>query len=211
MSLPDQMTDRWQHRPEPAPGEGVVSWHMLVRDYPEVVDLARQAQQRLAGLDGLHMTPLRWLHVTTLLAGPAADFSPVKLRQMTETAADLLASMPTAAVTLGQVLYHPEAIMLGVTPVKALTAIYDAARSGTHRVTGEQAPDGRPARWRRTSRSATARLAGPPSPSLTRWARIFPDATSTCVRSASSSSMAPERAWDWSIVSTIRLAAPART
>ena len=47
MSLPDQMTDRWQNRPEPAPGEAVVSWHMLMRDYPEVVDLARQAQQRL--------------------------------------------------------------------------------------------------------------------------------------------------------------------
>jgi len=42
------MTDRWQNRPEPPPGEGVVSWHMLMRDYPEVVDLARRAQQRLA-------------------------------------------------------------------------------------------------------------------------------------------------------------------
>ena len=83
-----------------------------MRDYPEVVDLARQAQQRLAGFDGLHMTPLRWLHVTTLLAGPAADFSPDALRQMTQTAAELLANTPAPAVTLGQVLYHPEAIML---------------------------------------------------------------------------------------------------
>ena len=90
MSLPDQMTDRWRNRPEPAPGEVVVSGNLLMRDYPEVVDLARQAQQRLAGFDGLHMTPLRWLHVTTLLAGPAADFSPDKLRQMTQTAAGLL-------------------------------------------------------------------------------------------------------------------------
>ena len=52
MSLPDQMTARWRNRPEPAPGERVVSWHMLMRDYPEVVDLARRAQQRLAGFDG---------------------------------------------------------------------------------------------------------------------------------------------------------------
>ena len=104
MSLPDQMTDRWQNRPEPPPGEGVVS--MLMRDDPEVVDLARQAQQRLAGFDGLHMTPLAWLHVTTLLAGPAADFPADKLRQMTQTAADLLATTPPAAVTLGQVYYH---------------------------------------------------------------------------------------------------------
>ena len=139
MSLPDQMTDRWQDRPEPAPGEGVVSWHLLMRDYPEVVDLARQAQLRLAGFDGLHMTPLRWLHVTTLLAGPAADFSPDKLQQMTQTAADLLANMPLPAVTLGQVLYHPEAIMLGLRPAERLTAIYDAARSATHQVTGAQA------------------------------------------------------------------------
>ena len=63
---------------------------------------------------------------------------------MTETAADLLASTPAAAVTLGQVLYHPEAIMLGVTPAETLTAIYDAARSATHQVTGAHAPDSPP-------------------------------------------------------------------
>ena len=134
MSLPDQMTARWRNRPEPAPGERVVSWHMLMRDYPEVVDLARQAQQRLAGFDGLHMTPLPWLHGTTHLAGPAADFSPDKLQQMTETAADLLADTPAPAVTLGQVRYHPEAVMLGVTPADRLTVIYDAARSATNQV-----------------------------------------------------------------------------
>ena len=119
MSLPDQMTDRWPNRPEPPPGEGAVSWHMLMRDYPEVVDLARRAQRRLAAFDGLHVTPLRWLHVTTLLVGPAADFAPDKLRQMTQTAAGLLADTPPLAVTLGQALYHPEAIMLAVTPVNA--------------------------------------------------------------------------------------------
>lgn len=179
MSLPKQMTDRWQNRPEPAPGEGVVSWHMLMRTYPEVVNLARQAQQRLAGFDGLHMTPLQWLHITTLLAGPAADFSPDKLREMTETATDLLASTPPAAVTLGQVLYHREAIMLGVTPADTLTAIYNAARSATHQITGSMHRTASPRAGDRTSLSATARLASPPSPSLTRWARSCPDATST--------------------------------
>ena len=46
------------------------------------------------------MTPLPWLHVTTLLAGPAVDFSPDKLRQMTETAAGLLANTPAASDTV---------------------------------------------------------------------------------------------------------------
>ena len=95
-----------------------MSWHLLMGDHPEVVDLARQAQQRLAGFDGLDMTLLPWLHITTLLAGPAADFSPDELQQMTETAADLLADTPTPAVTVGQVRYHPEAIMLGVAPAE---------------------------------------------------------------------------------------------
>ena len=53
-----------------------------------------------------------------------------------------------------------------------------------HRMASPRAGD-------RTSRSATAHLASPPSPSLTRSARGCPDATSTSVRLASSSSTAP--------------------
>jgi hypothetical protein len=52
-----------------------------------------------------------------------------------------------------------------------------------HRMASPRAGD-------RTSRSATAPLASPPSPSSTCWARGCPDATSTSVRSASSSSTA---------------------
>ena len=182
-----------------------------MRDYPEVVDLARQAQQRLAGFDGLHMTPLPWLHITMLLAGSAADFSPDKLQQMTETAADLLADTPPPAVTLGQVLYHPEAIMLGVTPAETLMAIYDAARSATHRVTGAQAPDGQPARWRPHITICYSTSSQPAKPIIDAFGTRLPG----CDIDISALSLVvqhgPERAWDWSIVSTIRLAAPART
>jgi 2'-5' RNA ligase len=211
MSLPDQLTDRWQNRPEPRPGEGVVSWHMLMRNYPEVVDMARQVQQRLAGFDGLHMTPLRWLHVTTLLAGPAADFSPDKLRRMTETAADLLASEPPAAVTLGRILFHPEAIMLGVAPAETLMAIYNATRSATHRVTGKHAPDNRRARWRPHITICYSTSSQPAKPIIEALGTQLPkcdiaiDALSLVVQHG------PERAWDWSIVSTIRLATPPRS
>jgi len=159
-----------------------VSWHLLMGDHPEVVDLARQAQQRLAGFDGLDMTLLPWLHITTLLAGPAADFSPDELQQMTETAADLLADTPTPAVTVGQVRYHPEAITLGVRPADRLTAIYGAARWATHQGTGAHAPDGQPARWRphiTICYSTSRQLA---KPILTRSARGCPNATSTSTR-----------------------------
>ncbi len=184
---------------------------MLIRDYPRVVDVARRAQQRLAGFDGLHMTPLRWLHVTMLLAGPAADFSSDKLRQMTQIAADLLATTPAAAVTLGQVLYHPEAIMLAVTPAETLTAIYDAARSTTHQITGAHAPDGQPARWRPHVTICYSTSSQPAKPIIDALGTRLPgcdvdiDALSLVIQRG------PERAWDWSIVSTIRLATPART
>ena len=38
--------------------------------------------------------------------------------------------------------------MLAVTPADRLMAMYDAARSATHQVTGAHAPEGQPARWR---------------------------------------------------------------
>ena len=211
MSLPDQMTDRWQNRPEPPPGEGVVSWHMLMRDYPRVVDLARQAQQRLAGFDGLHMSPLAWLHVTTLLAGPAADFPPDKLRQMTETAADILATTNPAAVSLGQVLYHPEAIMLCVTPDEALTAIYDATCSATHQVAGPTHRVASPRAGDRTSRSATARPASPPKPIIDTLGTRLPGCDINIGAVNLVIQHGPERSWDWSIVSTIRFATSPRT
>jgi 2'-5' RNA ligase len=210
MNLPDRMRDRWKNRPDLAAGEGAVSWHLLMRDYPQVVSLARSAQQRLAGFDGLHMTPLQWLHITTLYAGPAAAFSPNQLRQMTDSATDLLAETPPAAVTLGQVLYHPEAIVLGVSPTETLTAIYDAARSATHHVTGEQAPHDNPAHWLPHITVCYSTSSQPAKPIVealgTRLPRCDIDigALSLIVQHG------PERAWDWSIISTIRLARSAQ-
>jgi hypothetical protein len=210
MSLPDQLTDRWQHRPELPPGEGAVSWHMLMRGYPEVVDMARQAQQRLAHFDGLHMTPLRWLHITTLLVGPAADLSADKLSRMIETAADLLAGTPPAAVTLGRILYHPEAIMLAVTPAETLTAIYNAARSSTYRITGKHPPNSGPPRWTPPVTICYSASSQPAKPIIDALGMQLPgrdidiDSLSLVVQHG------PERSWDWSIVDTIRLA-PSQT
>lgn len=46
MSLPDQMTDRWARRADPAPGQRTLYWHALMRDYPQVGELASQARER---------------------------------------------------------------------------------------------------------------------------------------------------------------------
>ena len=130
---------------------------------------------------------------------------------MTETAADLLARAPPAAVSLGRILFHPEAIMLGVTPAETLTAIYNSARSATHRVTGQHASDSQPARWRPHITICYSTSSQPAKPIIEALGTQFPrcdidiDALSLVVQHG------PERAWDWSIVSTIRFAASART
>ena len=75
--------------------------------------------------------------MTTMIAGPAHDFSDDQLHRMIEAAGDLLSRTPPIAVTLGQILYHPEAIMLAVTPAQALMPVRDAVQAATQLVTGK--------------------------------------------------------------------------
>ena len=56
MTLPDQMTDRWARRADPSPGQRTLYWHVLMRDYPQVGELASQARQRLARSGPAHDT-----------------------------------------------------------------------------------------------------------------------------------------------------------
>ena len=52
MTLPDLMTDRWARRPDPAPGQRTLYWHVLMRDNPQVGGLASRARQVLAPFTG---------------------------------------------------------------------------------------------------------------------------------------------------------------
>jgi 2'-5' RNA ligase len=146
-ALPTWMTDRWQHRVDPAPGEGTVYWHMPMHEHPQVINLASDAQQRLASFAGLHMTPLERLHITTMVAGPASSFTDGQLDQMASTAADLLADTPPITVSLGRVLYHPEAIVLAVSPGNGLAPVRDAALTATRLVTGHDDISDEHERW----------------------------------------------------------------
>ena len=207
-TLPAHMTSRWQHRDEPEPGEGTVYWHMLMRDCPPADSLARQAQQRLSHFSGLHMTPLRWLHATTMIAGPAADFTEDQLARMAEAASELLAHMSPVTVALGRILYHPEAIMLGMTPAQALAPIRQAARAATQKVMNCQSPDDTPC-WTPHITICYSTSDQPAAPIIAALGHQLPscniqiDALSLVIQHG------PERRWDWSTAATIHLAAKA--
>ena len=144
MTLPEQMTDRWARRADPAPGERTLYWHVLMRDYPQVGELASQTRHRLTPFTGLHMTPPEWLHMTTLVAGPADHFTDQQIQQMAAVDSEHLTDVRPVTASLGKVLYHPEAIMLAVTPAADLAPIQAAAVTATTAVTcamtGDEAP-----------------------------------------------------------------------
>ena len=140
LMLPDHFTDRRQTRPGAPDFTDSVCWHLLLGDQEPVQAIAREAQQRLAGFTGLHMTPLRWLHATVLLVGRAADLTRADLDQMLTKTRLKLNGTPTASVTLGRVIYHPDGIVLPMTPASALAPIFEAAQAAALEVTGNLGP-----------------------------------------------------------------------
>ena len=125
--LPTEFRDRWKNRPEPAPGFGTVYWHVLMSRYGGARSAARDARAVLSQFGGFHPTPSEWLHMTTLLVGPAEQYQRSQLRDMIATASHALAETAAIQVQMSRVLYHPEAVMLAVDPVQSLCPLREAA------------------------------------------------------------------------------------
>jgi 2'-5' RNA ligase len=102
-----------------------------MQDQPQVRALAAVARQRLNGFSGLHFTPEQYLHLSILRVGLSTEISPSDIDAMVGQASRLLKSRPPVTFTLGQVLYHPEAISLGIRPEDALNAVSLAIRQAT--------------------------------------------------------------------------------
>jgi 2'-5' RNA ligase len=155
------------------------------------------------------MTPLERLHMTTLVAGSSDHFSQDQLRQMIKVASAMLADTPAVTVTVGGIVYHPEAIMLAVKPKRALASVHDAVQAATRAVTGGHDPDGDPAHWTphiticySTEQQATAPIItalGPQS----RECQVQISTVSLVIQHG------PERLWDWRTIGTVHLPAPA--
>lgn len=135
--LPARFTSRWGGQRDTPSYEDSVCWHLLLGADPGVRAVVAEARQRLAPFGGFHMTPERWLHVTVLLAGPAADITPGQRGKMLASAGNALSGTGPVTVTLGPVLYHPQGIVLGVSPAGALTPLLGAAQAATREVTGK--------------------------------------------------------------------------
>jgi 2'-5' RNA ligase len=201
--IPDRMIDRWENRVDQAPGEDRIYWHMLVGEHPQVAALAQTAQERLAGFSGLHMTPLKWLHITALIAGSASDITGSQLDQMADSAAQLLAGTPPITVTVGKILYHPEAIMLAARPGDSLTPVREAAQASTHRATGTHGQTGNRSPWTPHITLCYSTADQPADPIITALGHELPSAEIQISSISLVIQRGPERQWDWHAIATI--------
>ena len=119
------------------------TFHVTFEDQLAVQELAAEARQRLAGLDGLDLVPGRWLHLTTQGVGFTDEVSDADLAAITSAARARLASMAPVVVTLTPPRVASEGIACHVGPDEVLTPARDALRAAIGDVWGPQrVPEG---------------------------------------------------------------------
>jgi 2'-5' RNA ligase len=202
--LPVRMADRWQDRAEPGSGEAQLYWHILMRDQPQVCALAAVARQRLGGFTGLHFTPEQWLHMSVLRVGLTTELASGEIDAMVTQARDLLQQISPVTVTLGQVLYQSEAIILGAKPGDALDHVAQVVRDAATSTTGLPT-DVRAHLWIPHVTVAYSTQDQSADPIIAALGHELPECPVTIDRIHLVAQHGAERAWNWQPISTITI------
>ena len=112
------------------------TFHVTFADQPAVHELAAQARQRLAHLDGLDLVPDRWLHLTMQGVGFTDEVTDTDLAAIIIAASARLAKASPVVATLAPPRVASEGIACGVGPDRALTPARDALRAAIGEVWG---------------------------------------------------------------------------
>jgi len=204
--LPVRFTDRWGVPRAGLSYQDSVCWHLLLGPDAGVRAAVAGAQQRLARFGGMHMTPARWLHVTVLLAGPAAAISPDDMEEMLARARVALAGTPAVTVTLGRVLYSPQGIALGISPASALSPVLAAARAATREVTGTSgSAEDVDSAWAPHLTVCYSTGEQTAAPVIVELGKSIPRCEVTIDRLSLVVQNGPEQVWDWQVAGTARL------
>ncbi len=201
------MRDRWANRSKPELDHGTVYWHMLMRTYTEAQNAATDAQEVLAKFPGFHMTPREWLHITVLVAGSTEAITRDQMYAMLESAQQSLCAVPPIPVDLGKILYHPEAVMLAVTPVSALMPILHAARSATRIATRNDNSTDSPSSWTPHVTVAYSTVEQPARPIISTLGKTIDERQVVIDSVTLVIQWGPDRLWNWEQIGTVRLKA----
>jgi 2'-5' RNA ligase len=205
--FPEQLINRWRDGYGAAdPTAGTLYWHILLGDNTRLHKAARTAQERLAEFPGLHMTPLQWLHLTVLIAGPANQISDQAMNEMLAIARLSISGTAPITIEFSRIIYHPEAILLAAQPVEALTPIREAAQQATRAVTGH---DGIPERsspiWTPHVTLCYSTSTQPVEPIVAALGKKIPDCHVTIHALNLVIQQGAEWLWNWSPVGTVSL------
>jgi 2'-5' RNA ligase len=129
LSLPDRFRDRWGTATADRPSyTDALVWHLLLGS-EGLRDTVGRAQSVLDRFGGFHMVPLRRLHITVQLAGPAREVTAGQQETMLARAREQLADTAPVRVSAERIFYAEEGIVLAVSPPAALAPVLDAARA----------------------------------------------------------------------------------
>lgn len=203
--FPAQFTRRWDDNTRRLSYNDAVCWHVLLGGDAAVQAAAATARQRLARFTGLHMTPPEWLHVTILRAGTADTMTQEDMNRMVARAQADLARTAPVTITLQRVLYHPEAIVLSVSPGSALAPVLAAARTATHEILGPDAGDleGNEFVPHLTLCYSTAEQ--PAAPVIAELGKTLPPCEVTVGELSLVVQDGPEDEWNWRVAGSVRL------
>jgi 2'-5' RNA ligase len=204
--FPQELVDRWHSRPENNPGEGTAYWHILLGGHRTLRATVKGAQERLSAFPGLHMTPLRRLHITVLVAGPATDIGDDGMAKMLAKASSFLSGVPPVSMTLDRVLFHPEAIALQARPRTSLIPILQAAAAATSAVKdGQETGADLAESWMPHVTICYSTARQPAGPIISALGKQLPSATVSVEALSLVIQRGAERRWDWHEVGNAEL------
>jgi 2'-5' RNA ligase len=208
--LPAQLVNRWRDgRGAGDPAEGTLYWHVLLGGSEPLREVARTAQERLSEFSGLHMTPLRWLHLTLLMAGPAGQAPGQAMDEMLAAARESIAGTAPVTIELSRILYHPEAIVLAAQPAEALRPIREAARHATLSTIGHEGIADRPSpTWAPHVTLCYSTSAQPAEPVIAALGKRVPGCQVTIDAFSLVVQYGAEWLWNWSPAGMVSLAGP---
>jgi 2'-5' RNA ligase len=136
------MRRHWWWRPGWRPGRRLYAWHLTFGDQTVsrgLADLRRVVggyQARLAGLPGLDLVPVEWLHLTVQGIGFAGEVGAGDAERIVAAVRRRCATLAPVRLTLGPAVLQAEGVWLPVAPQAAVRRVRAAVRAGIAEVWG---------------------------------------------------------------------------
>jgi 2'-5' RNA ligase len=142
--------------------------------------------------------------MTTLAVGPIEGLSPNAFNDLTDRASQQASTIEPTPVSLRKIIYHPEAIMVGVDPRHALQPLFEVLKEVTREVTG-RAGLHETKMWIPHVTFCYSTVSQPAQPLIDALGSELPPCDATVSAVSLIVQEGAERRWDWHPVAEVQL------